>query len=80
MKHKVRQIHFVGIGGSGMSGIAELLVNLGYRVTGSDLARNPAIQRLADMGTLISLEHRKENIQGADARSEERRVGKECRL
>ena len=38
MKHKIRRIHFVGIGGSGMSGIAEVLVNLGYQVSGSDLA------------------------------------------
>lgn len=41
MKHKVRQIHFVGIGGAGMSGIAEVLLNLGYQVSGSDLNRSP---------------------------------------
>ena len=46
MKHKVRRIHFVGIGGSGMSGIAEVLINLGYGVSGSDLAENAATRRL----------------------------------
>ncbi len=44
MKHKVRNIHFVGIGGSGMSGIAEVLLNLGYTVSGSDLGNNAATQ------------------------------------
>ena len=47
MKHKVKHIHFVGIGGAGMSGIAEVLLNLGYQVSGSDLADNAATQRLA---------------------------------
>jgi UDP-N-acetylmuramate--alanine ligase len=46
MKHKVRHIHFVGIGGSGMSGIAEVLANLGYQVSGSDLAENTVTRRL----------------------------------
>ena len=50
MKHKVRHIHFVGIGGSGMSGIAEVLANLGYQVSGSDLAENCATRRLASAG------------------------------
>ena len=67
MKHKIRRIHFVGIGGAGMSGIAEVLVNLGYQVSGSDLARNAAILRLAGLGVPVSIEHKKENIQGADA-------------
>jgi len=67
VKHKIRRIHFVGIGGAGMSGIAEVLVNLGYQVSGSDLARNAAIVRLTSLGVSVSLEHRKENIQGADA-------------
>ena len=49
MKHKVKRIHFVGIGGSGMSGIAEVLLNLGYQVSGSDLAANPATERLAKL-------------------------------
>jgi UDP-N-acetylmuramate--alanine ligase len=47
MKHKVKNIHFVGIGGSGMSGIAEVLLNLGYKVSGSDLGSNAATVRLA---------------------------------
>jgi UDP-N-acetylmuramate--alanine ligase len=67
MKHKIRRIHFVGIGGAGMSGIAEVLVNLGYQVSGSDLARNAAIVRLTGLGVPVSIEHKKENIQGADA-------------
>ncbi|HUN68123.1 MAG TPA: UDP-N-acetylmuramate--L-alanine ligase [Burkholderiales bacterium] len=67
MKHKVRRIHFVGIGGAGMSGIAEVLVNLGYEVSGSDLAPNAATKRLAAMGSKITFEHKSENIRGADA-------------
>ena len=67
MKHKIRRIHFVGIGGAGMSGIAEVLVNLGYQVSGSDLTRNAAIQRLASLGVPVSTEHKQENVQGADA-------------
>ena len=67
MKHKVRHIHFVGIGGSGMSGIAEVLANLGYQVSGSDLAENAATRRLRTLGATISVEHRAENINGADA-------------
>ena len=50
MKHKVRHIHFVGIGGSGMSGIAEVLVTLGYQVSGSDLSANAATKRLSALG------------------------------
>jgi UDP-N-acetylmuramate--alanine ligase len=67
MKHKIRRVHFVGIGGAGMSGIAELLVNLGYQVTGSDLAPGATTRRLAGMGVTISPEHKSENVQGADA-------------
>ena len=67
MKHKVRHVHFVGIGGSGMSGIAEVLLNLGYTVSGSDLSSNVASQRLAGLGATITLGHDKKNIQGADA-------------
>ncbi|HVP09418.1 MAG TPA: UDP-N-acetylmuramate--L-alanine ligase [Burkholderiales bacterium] len=67
MKHKIRRIHFVGIGGAGMSGIAEVFVNLGYQVSGSDPARNAAIQRLVGLGVPVSIEHRRENIEGADA-------------
>ena len=67
MKHKVRRIHFVGIGGSGMSGIAEVLVNLGFQVSGSDLAENAATRRLAKLGARIIAGHDKANIEGADA-------------
>jgi len=67
VRHKVRRIHFVGIGGSGMSGIAEVLRNLGYGVSGSDLAENAATRRLASLGVKLSLGHAAENVAGADA-------------
>ena len=67
MKHKVRHIHFVGIGGSGMSGIAEVLLNLGYQVSGSDLAENAATRQLARLGAKVSLSHAAANVNGADA-------------
>ena len=67
MKHKVRHIHFVGIGGSGMSGIAEVLANLGYQVSGSDLSENSATRRLASLGVKVKTKHGKDNINGADA-------------
>lgn len=64
---RVRHLHFVGIGGSGMSGIAEVLLNLGYRITGSDRAANTATDRLAKLGAEIVFEHSAANIAGADA-------------
>jgi UDP-N-acetylmuramate--alanine ligase len=67
MKHKVRRIHFVGIGGAGMSGIAEVLANLGYQVTGSDLVANAATRRLESLGVNVFLEHKAQHINGADA-------------
>ena len=67
MKHKVRRIHFVGIGGSGMSGIAEVLVNQGYQVSGSDLAANAATRRLEQLGVAVKFGHAAENVAGADA-------------
>ncbi|HZV63378.1 MAG TPA: UDP-N-acetylmuramate--L-alanine ligase [Telluria sp.] len=67
MKHKIKNIHFVGIGGSGMSGIAEVLHNLGYQVSGSDLGSNAASQRLAELGVNVMLGHAGANIAGADA-------------
>lgn len=67
MKHKIKHLHFVGIGGSGMSGIAEVLLNLGYVISGSDLTSNPASQRLAKLGAQITLGHDAKNIHGADA-------------
>jgi UDP-N-acetylmuramate--alanine ligase len=66
MKHKVRRIHFVGIGGSGMSGIAEVLLNQGYQVSGSDLAANAATRRLAQLGASVLLRHQPANVEGAD--------------
>ena len=66
MKHKVRRIHFVGIGGAGMRGIAEVLVNQGYQVSGSDLAANAATRRLAQLGAKVLLEHQAANVAGAD--------------
>jgi UDP-N-acetylmuramate--alanine ligase len=67
MKHKVKHLHFVGIGGSGMSGIAEVLLNLGYVISGSDLSSNLASQRLASLGAKVTVGHAAENIEGADA-------------
>ncbi|HWS13717.1 MAG TPA: UDP-N-acetylmuramate--L-alanine ligase [Rhodocyclaceae bacterium] len=67
MKHKVKHIHFVGIGGSGMSGIAEVMLNLGYVVSGSDLADNAATRRLAGLGARIVKGHDAANVAGADA-------------
>ncbi|MFL6658997.1 MAG: UDP-N-acetylmuramate--L-alanine ligase [Massilia sp.] len=66
MKHKIKNIHFVGIGGSGMSGIAEVLVNLGYNVSGSDLGSNAASQRLEALGAKVMLGHDASNVIGAD--------------
>jgi UDP-N-acetylmuramate--alanine ligase len=63
---KIQQIHFVGIGGIGMSGIAEVLVNLGYKVSGSDLKNSAVTQRLAGFGAVIFEGHRAENIAGAE--------------
>lgn len=67
MKHAVKHIHFVGIGGAGMSGIAEVLANLGYIVSGSDLAASAVTQRLQGFGIQVYVGHRAENISGADA-------------
>jgi UDP-N-acetylmuramate--alanine ligase len=64
---KVRRLHFVGIGGSGMSGIAEVLLNLRYRVSGSDLVSSTATRRLKRLGAEIHRGHRAEQIHGADA-------------
>jgi UDP-N-acetylmuramate--alanine ligase len=66
MKHKVKQIHFVGIGGAGMSGIAEVLVNLGYRVTGSDASAGVATQRLQALGVPVAIGHDAQRVSGAD--------------
>ncbi|HEY1309333.1 MAG TPA: Mur ligase domain-containing protein, partial [Pseudolabrys sp.] len=59
-------VHFVGIGGIGMSGIAEVLANLGYTVTGSDVAEGANVKRLRDKGIKVAIGHKAENIDGAD--------------
>lgn len=66
MYEKIRKLHFVGIGGIGMSGIAEVLLNLGYRVSGSDLSENASVQRLRRMGAIIYSNHLEENVAGVD--------------
>ena len=66
MYRKTHHIHFVGIGGIGMSGIAELLVNLGYRVSGSDLRQTAITKRLSGLGCTVSVGHHGESIAGAD--------------
>jgi UDP-N-acetylmuramate--alanine ligase len=67
MKHAVKHIHFVGIGGAGMSGIAEVLHNLGYTVSGSDQADGATTQRLASLGMTVHIGHDAANIAGAQA-------------
>ena len=67
MKHKVKRVHFVGIGGAGMSGIAEVLVTQGFRVSGSDLAGTAVTRRLASLGAAITIGHAAGHVSGADA-------------
>ncbi|MDQ5879240.1 MAG: UDP-N-acetylmuramate--alanine ligase, partial [Pseudomonadota bacterium] len=67
MKHKVKHIHFVGVGGSGMSGIAEVLANLGFTVSGSDIAESAVTRRLAGQGVQVRIGHAGDNIAAADA-------------
>ena len=67
MRHKVKRIHFVGIGGSGMSGIAEVLANLGYSVSGSDLAESNVVRRLRRMGIKVVIGHDAANVDKCDA-------------
>ncbi len=62
---RIKRIHFVGIGGSGMNGIAEVLLNLGYEVSGSDITRSAAVKRLEALGAVVYKGHREENIRGA---------------
>jgi UDP-N-acetylmuramate--alanine ligase len=63
---RIRQIHFIGIGGSGMSGIAEVLLNLGYRVSGSDVQRSEVTDRLAGLGARVEIGHAPENVADAE--------------
>ena len=67
MKHKIKHIHFVGIGGSGMNGIAEVLLNLGFKVSGSDLADSAVTQRLQSLGARVYQGHSEKNLTSADA-------------
>jgi UDP-N-acetylmuramate--alanine ligase len=67
MKHKVKHVHFVGIGGAGMSGIAEVLATQGFQVSGSDLVATSVTRRLAGLGVRISIGHAAASVEGADA-------------
>jgi UDP-N-acetylmuramate--alanine ligase len=67
MKHAIRHIHFIGIGGSGMSGIAEVLLNLGYTISGSDLHDSATLRRLAALGIQTFVGHGPDHVRGADA-------------
>ena len=67
MKFRLQNLHFVGIGGIGMSGIAEVLHNQGYKVSGSDAANSPAMERLASLGIRVSVGHQAANLQDAQA-------------
>jgi len=66
MHRKTKHIHFVGIGGIGMSGIAELLLSLGYKVSGSDLSSSVTTEKLQSLGCVVFQGHRSEWIDGAD--------------
>ena len=77
MKHKIKHIHFVGIGGSGMNGIAEVMLNLGFQVSGSDLAEGVATQRLRQLGAVVQVGHAEQNISNADAVVVSTAVGKD---
>ncbi len=66
MKHNIKNIHFVGIGGAGMSGIAEVLLNLGYQVSGSDAAESANVKRLRSLGATVHIGHATENVQNAN--------------
>ena len=63
---RVKHVHLVGIGGSGMSGIAEVLLNLGFIVSGSDLKRSDTTERLSELGGSVSYGHDASHIEGAD--------------
>src|SRR5690606_7363519 len=67
MKHAIRHIHFVGLGGAGMSGIAEVPFNLGYSISGSDLVDSDTLHRLKALGIKTCLGHDATHIEGADA-------------
>lgn len=74
---RLQRIHFVGIGGTGMSGIAEILLTLGYRVSGSDVKASPVTKRLASLGARVVIGHRSENVGEADAVVVSTAIGRE---
>src|SRR3954467_13049898 len=74
---KIQRVHFVGIGGIGMSGIAEVLLNLGFKVSGSDLRRSTVTDRLAKLGATIHEGHRAENVAGAEVVVTSSAIGKD---
>src|SRR5436190_16217200 len=74
---KIQRVHFVGIGGIGMSGIAEVLLNLGFKVSGSDLRRSAVTNRLAELGATIHEGHRAENVAGAEVVVTSSAIGKD---
>ncbi len=67
MKHKVKHVHFIGIGGAGMSGIAEVMLNLGFEVSGSDISESTATVRLKNLGAKVDIGHDETNVSGANA-------------
>ena len=67
MKHKVKHVHFIGIGGAGMSGIAEVMLNLGFEVSGSDISAGAATARLKMLGAKVHIGHDETNVTGANA-------------
>lgn len=67
MKHRIQSLHFVGIGGSGMSGIAEVLLNMGYAVSGSDIQESAVTRRLASLGAKVTIGHSADNVKGVGA-------------
>ncbi len=67
MKHKVKHVHFIGIGGAGMSGIAEVMLNLGFEVSGSDISESAATLRLKNQGAKVHIGHDEANVSGANA-------------
>src|SRR3954464_11110445 len=74
---KIQRVHFVGIGGIGMSGIAEVLLNLGFKVSGSDLRRSPVTERLAKLGAIIYEGHKAEHVAGAEVVVTSSAIGKD---
>ena len=66
-RSKIKKIHFIGIGGSGMSGIAEVLINLGYEISGSDIESSSATEKLEKLGCNISYSQKAENVLGKEA-------------